>query len=57
MENLKQQIYKQAELVKLELTATNQGYQQALGWVTNLLDTLDTKTVNSGPTVTVDQEK
>ena len=43
-EKLKEAIKEQGKMVQLELTATGQGYTQALSWVMQLLEQKDTET-------------
>ena len=57
MEKLKEAIQEQQKLVTLELQATGNGYNQALGWVLELIKKSETQTTNSGPTIVASQEK
>jgi len=57
VEKLKEAIQEQQKLVTLELQATGNGYNQALGWVLELIKKSETQTTNSGPTIVASQEK
>ena len=52
----KEVLIEQNKMVQAELAGVAKGYEQALGWILNVLEK-ETQTVNSGPTVVANQEK